>query len=201
MPFQKIFVKIYIRLDASHDRITGGGRSCRHIYTCRRMPAAQQAGPCGSPQEDAGHERRSGTDRQTSPPPRRSSIAATYSAGYIDQLLYPVVPKQFVQTSCVQHTYQAVGGREGAGSIGRHIGEEEGEIQRAWLDRDMMGSIAEAGAAWLWDISAGWCSRLSPPRGLWFVVGRAFSRGVRGGRDRGFDAMQLGSRDPPVRHI
>lgn len=88
MSFQKIFVKIYIRLDASHDRIPGGGRSCRHIYTCRRMPAAQQAGPCGSPQEDAGHERRSGTDRQTSPPPRRSSIAATYSAGYIDQLLY-----------------------------------------------------------------------------------------------------------------
>lgn len=148
MSFQMIFVKIYIRLDASHDRITGGGRSCRHIYTCRRMPAAQQAGPCGSPQEDAGHERRSGTDRQTSPPPRRSSMAATYSAGYIDQLLYPVVPKQFVQTSCVQHTYQAVGGREGAGSIGKHIGEEEGEIQRAWLDRDMMESIAEAGAAW-----------------------------------------------------
>lgn len=83
------------------------------------------------------------------------------------------------------HTSQS--GAEGAVSIGKHMGERREKGNGSWLNRDMMGSIAEAGAAWLWvwDISAGCASSFAPTRVV--VGGRCvfMERGVRGGRREG----------------
>lgn len=108
--------------------------------------------------------------------------------------------QQFVLSLCVQHTYQSVGGREGAGSIGKHLGGGSEKGNGSWLDRDghgTMESIAEAGAAWLWVVSAGCALSFAPTRVVHcgggvleaFVEGRtAFFDGVQ--------ARQSGSSRP-----
>lgn len=72
----------------THDRIAGAHRT-KHILqdlsTCSRMPAAQEVGPCGSPQEEAG-QARSGQMDIAATHSYWSSIAATYSAGYIGKV-------------------------------------------------------------------------------------------------------------------
>lgn len=142
MFLQIIIVKIYIELAAlrmiASQELTGRSTSCKisqHAHACRPRKKQAPAGPLKNQDPDP-----VGADRH-----RRHPQLLVINSGYLQRGVHrpscyiQCLWQQFVQTSCGQHTYQSVGGREGAGSIGKHIGGRSEKGNGSWLDRDGHG--------------------------------------------------------------